>query len=63
MTMQDEMLTTAQAAVRLGVHRDTLRTWRSRGLGPPFFKLGKVQSSHVRYSMLALEEWKHANKV
>lgn len=40
--MAEPLLTTAQAAQRLGLSPRTLETWRLRGLyGPTFRKLGK----------------------
>ena len=38
-------LTDIEVAGRLGVSRFTVRTWRSKGVGPRFLKLGRA----VRY--------------
>jgi len=48
---KDEWLTTAQAAKLLGRPAGTLCDWRSRGLGPPFYKLGKVR--YLRSDVIA----------
>lgn len=36
----DKFLTTKQLANRWGVHEGTLRNWRSKKLGPPYYKMG-----------------------
>lgn len=38
----------------LGVSTSTLRHWRARGEGPPYFKLG---DRLVRYRWSEVEEW------
>lgn len=38
--MAEGLLTTVEAAARLGIARRTLEDWRVRGGGPPFAKLG-----------------------
>lgn len=40
-------------AARLGISHRTLQAWRTRGGGPPFYKLG----SAVRYSPAAVDQW------
>ena len=49
----DEAVTTAEASRITSVPACTLQTWRSRGDGPPFLKLGAA----VRYQRRALFEW------
>ena len=41
----------------LGVPLGTLADWRYRGVGPRFFKCGKL----VRYARAAVAEWQTAN--
>lgn len=41
-TCPDGRMNEAAAATYLGVSTNTLRTWRSRGRGPSFVKLGRV---------------------
>jgi hypothetical protein len=53
-TWLDEAVTTAEASRILGVPACTLATWRSRGGGPPFLKLG---GRAVRYQRRGLFEW------
>ena len=50
----DEAVTTAEASRIVGFPICTLDTWRSRGDGPPFLKLG---ARSVRYQRRALFEW------
>lgn len=49
----DEAISTPAASTLTGVPVCTLETWRSRGGGPPFLKLGKT----VRYQRRALFNW------
>lgn len=46
MAMKSNLLTTREAAARLGLSTTTLEIWRWRGTGPKFRKLGKA----VRYT-------------
>lgn len=50
----DEAVDTAEASRILGFPACTLHTWRSRGGGPPFLKLG---ARSVRYQRRALYQW------
>lgn len=51
--MNTDFLDTVQAAKRLGLKKSTLDTWRCRGDGPPFVKMGRA----VRYRTADLERW------
>jgi len=42
---ENNLLTTIQAAERLGLHSDTLRRWRTEGIGPGFVRLRR----QIRY--------------
>lgn len=48
-----------EVAERLGVQPATLATWRFRGFGPPFVKVGRA----VRYRQASLQEWIEARSV
>lgn len=48
-----------EVAPLLGVSVQTLRNWRSRGVGCPFIRLG----SAVRYRMADVENWIEKNTV
>lgn len=54
----DEAVSADAAAKLTGVPPCTLATWRSRGGGPRFMKLGRV----VRYRRRALLEWMAARE-
>jgi excisionase family DNA binding protein len=48
-----EVLKAAEAAAYLQVPAETLRRWRSLGIGPRYAKVGR----HVRYRQAALDRW------
>lgn len=48
-----------EVARRTSLARITLRTWRSRGEGPPFHKIGR----RVLYRWADVEQWIEARKV
>ena len=52
-----DLLNDNQTAVRLGVSPATLRSWRCRGIGPPFIKLGLSSNASVRYNPIDLDEF------
>ena len=47
------ILTDVQVAERLGVSRFTVRSWRLKGVGPRFLKMGRA----VRYRSQDLDEY------
>lgn len=54
MTQQSvALLTERQTSEQLNIPMVTLRTWRTRGGGPMFVKLGRV----VRYRQRDLDAW------
>lgn len=50
---EGETLDTAGASRRTGVSESTLQKWRVTGLGPSYFKLGRL----VRYDSADLIKW------
>ena len=52
--MSERLLTTTQAAERLGTSPRTLEDWRLRGGGPVFHKIGRRL---VRYSPADLDDF------
>lgn len=48
-----QLMTTDEVAQYLGLAPSTLNTWRSRGRGPQFIKVGKL----VRYSRSEVDYW------
>lgn len=51
------LLTDILAAAYLGLKPPTLRSWRCRGVGPTFVKLGPGRNAAVRYDPIDLEEF------
>jgi excisionase family DNA binding protein len=49
----DVLLTTQQLADLLQIPVDTLYAWRSRGEGPPAYRLGK----HLRFRAAEVSSW------
>jgi predicted DNA-binding transcriptional regulator AlpA len=54
----DELLTTEELSALLRVPTATLNTWRSRGGGPPFIKVGRLP----RYATSDVREWLEGRK-
>lgn len=52
------LITTVEAARRLGLHPTTLGTWRVEGRGPKYVKLG---ARKVRYRESDIEDWLDRN--
>jgi predicted DNA-binding transcriptional regulator AlpA len=52
-TSEARILTDVQVAERLGVSRFTVRSWRLKGVGPRFLKMGRA----VRYRSHDLDEY------
>jgi excisionase family DNA binding protein len=48
-----EVFNPAQASEYLQIPEETLRRWRSLGVGPRYAKAGR----HVRYRRAALDRW------
>ena len=53
-TEQQNVLTPGQTGKYVGVGKDTLRLWRSRGEGPRYFRAGKKL---IRYRRADLDSW------
>ena len=52
-----KLLNDSEAAAQLGVSPATLRSWRCRGIGPSFVKMGRGRKSPVRYHSSDLEQF------
>ena len=52
-TSETRILTDIQVAERLGVSRFTVRSWRLKGVGPRFLKMGRA----VRYRAQDVDEY------
>lgn len=57
--MSHDYITAVQAATYLGVTLDTLSKWRSRKIGPSYYKVGR----RVQYLITDLEDWRERQKV
>ena len=54
---QRDLFDEHRAAQRLGVSTWTLRSWRCRGIGPIYVKLGRGSQAPVRYNPDDLDEF------
>ena len=52
-TQNAQLLTEIQAAERMALSVQTLRAWRTRGVGPVWLKIGR----NVRYSVADLDQY------
>lgn len=50
-------LSSALAAIMLGIKPTTLEIWRCKGKGPPFVKLGTAKQAPVVYRRSDVEAW------
>lgn len=60
--MSEQLLTTKEAARRLGVESQTLRVWRLRGYGPRFVRLGAHRLSRCMYDPRDVDAWLESRK-
>ena len=51
--MPDDLMTSAEAAIYLGVYLTTMSSWRWRGVGPAYFRRGQ----RVYYSQRDLDAY------
>lgn len=56
-------LTAEEAAVYLGLSRQTLANWRVRGLGPVYSRLGGTGRPRIVYLVEDLDAFLRANRV
>lgn len=56
----DDMLTSKQVSELLGVKLNTLQKWRTRGVGPKYFKFGGSNAAAVRYDREDVETFMKA---
>jgi len=53
----NQLFNEIQVAERLRISPATLRSWRARGIGPVYVKLGPGKKSPVRYRSLDLARY------
>ena len=51
------MLSTKEVAEAFGLADQTLRQWRMKGEGPPYYRVGDGQRYRVRYDVEKVEAW------
>lgn len=56
---QNPLMDEREAAAYLNLSVPTLQTWRCRGGGPSFHRLGRL----IKYSLADLDEWKASRRV
>jgi hypothetical protein len=56
------LLNEKQAASLLGIAPATLRSWRCRGIGPAYVKMGHGRKSPVRYNQTDIEAFVAASR-
>jgi Helix-turn-helix domain len=56
-TMASRLLNEFEASEFLGMSPATLRSWRCRGIGPDFIKMGNGAKAPVRYDQTDLEQF------
>lgn len=56
---EPEMLNEKAAAALLGLPPDTIRAWRRRNQGPPYYRM----ETAIRYAKHELVEWRDAGRV
>ena len=54
---QKEILTPTDIAERYEIPKQTVAVWRSKGLGPRYFKAGR----HVRYRLADVLAWEESS--
>jgi uncharacterized protein YjcR len=52
----EHLLSTAEAAARLGIATQTLRAWRGRGTSPKYIRYGHVRA-RAMYRVADIEAW------
>lgn len=51
------LLSTKEVAEVVGLTDQTLRQWRMRGEGPPYYRVGDGRRYRVRYDIEKVEAW------
>lgn len=57
MTDPDELMTSPETAALIGIKNNTLETWRGKGKGPAFVKMGSDPRAPIRYRRGDVAAW------
>lgn len=57
METTEKRLTEDELCARLGVKKSTLATWRCKGTGPAYLKIGRIA-----YRLTDVEEWENLRR-
>ena len=64
---ESQYFSTHQLARRYGMHPDSIRRWRYKGIGPEFYKIEKNLAPYgdhrVRYNLHKVLAWEEANGI
>ena len=64
---ESQYFSTDQLARRYGKHRDTIRRWRYKGLGPEFYRLDGFAAIYgeptIRYDLHKVLAWEEVNGI
>jgi hypothetical protein len=61
--VQPELMSSLDASKYLGISLNTLTKWRSRNIGPKYYKYGGANNAAVRYDRDDVEEFRLAHGV
>lgn len=61
--IQHQLMTTAEASSYLGVSLNLLQKWRSRNVGPKYFKYGGANSAAIRYDRADVEAYRRSHMI
>ncbi len=59
----NDFITTTELGEILRVKEQTLRSWRCKGIGPAFCRLGRGPGARVVYRRADVEAWLDAHRV
>jgi excisionase family DNA binding protein len=57
-----DFMSTGEAALLLGIQKETLDVWRARGKGPAFFKIGRSVKYNLADVKRFINEARNTNK-
>lgn len=60
---EPELMSSAEASAYLGVAVNTLQKWRTRNVGPKYYKYGGANRAAVRYDKKDVEAFRLAHTI